>query len=65
VLVETEAPGRPTRRVRARLEGPDTASAPFAWAFVGADGLTGVARAAGLRVAETWTDEGRWFAELR
>ncbi|MEZ5123782.1 MAG: methyltransferase domain-containing protein [Solirubrobacterales bacterium] len=64
VLVETESRGVATRRVRAWLDGPAGTSAPFAWAFVGADGLGDVARAAGLHVADAWTDDGRWFAQL-
>jgi SAM-dependent methyltransferase len=64
VLVETDAPGTPTRPVQARLEGPGAISDWFPWALVGADGLGDCAAAAGLAVRDRWEDGGRWFAEL-
>ena len=65
MLVETDAPGAESGPVQARLEGPNGASAWFAWAMVAADRLDDIAADAGLRVTGTWTDGGRWFAELR
>jgi SAM-dependent methyltransferase len=65
VLVETGPTGTATRRLRARLEGPEGESDWFPWAVVSADGLGAVAREAGLRVVEAWKDDGRCFAELR
>jgi SAM-dependent methyltransferase len=65
ILVETDAPGRPTLATRARLEGAGLRSEWFAWALVCADGLAGTADAAGLGVMRRWEDEGRWFALLR
>ena len=64
VLVETGAPDAPTRNVRVRLETPGAVSPWFGWATVGARGIAPLARAAGLRPAETFAAGGRWFARL-
>jgi SAM-dependent methyltransferase len=64
VLVETGAPGTPTRRVRVRLESAQTVSPWFGWATVGADGIGPLARAAGLRLRTTFSADGRSFACL-
>jgi SAM-dependent methyltransferase len=64
-LVETDAPGWPTRSTSARLAGPDATSDWFAWAVVGADEVGAVAARAGMTVVEAWEDGGRWFAALR
>jgi SAM-dependent methyltransferase len=64
VLAETGRPGRRTRVVHLRLEDERDHSGSFPWAFVGLDGLPAIAQAAGLRVADTWSHSGRWFAEL-
>ncbi len=64
VLVETGPPDAPTRRVRVRLETPGAISPWFGWATVGAGGIAPLARAAGLRPAETFSAGGRWFARL-
>jgi SAM-dependent methyltransferase len=65
ILVESDPPGAPTwvgdLRIRAGRGAP---SAPFAWAYVGADDLAALAAAAGLRVLTRWTEAGRWFASL-
>lgn len=63
VLCDIEAPGRPTRSLSLGLAGSSAPRQP--WAQVGADGLAGVAGAAGLVVRHLWSAEGRWFAELR
>jgi SAM-dependent methyltransferase len=63
-LVELEPPGAPLRRERVRLSAAGLASAWFPWAYVGADQIEDVARDAGLGDVETWTVEGRWFAEI-
>jgi SAM-dependent methyltransferase len=65
ILVETDPPGTPAwaGEVRVAADG-GPASAPFRWAYVGADDLTGLARSVGLRVLDLWTEEGRWFADL-
>ena len=65
ILVEVDPPGTPAWSGEVRVaagDGPE--SAPFRWAYVGADDLAGPARAAGLRVRDLWTEDGRWFADL-
>lgn len=64
VLAEVEPPGRPTRRLRVRLEAPGTRSPWFGWAVVGIDGVAPLAAAAGLRRMEPLEYGGRWFARL-
>jgi SAM-dependent methyltransferase len=65
VLVELDGPGVAAQRSHVRLEDGVTASEWFVWARVGADAIAAPARAAGLRVAATWHDDGRWFAALQ
>jgi SAM-dependent methyltransferase len=43
---------------------PAGGEAAFRWAEVAADQVADVAGPAGLRVAETWTEAGRWFTTL-
>jgi SAM-dependent methyltransferase len=64
VLVELAPPGAGVGRSRVRLEAGATASDWFAWAHVGAEAIAIPARAAGMRVAARWHDQGRWFAAL-
>jgi SAM-dependent methyltransferase len=64
VLVELDPPGVPASRERVRLEIGGRRSGWFAWARVGDDGIEDVAARAGLRVAERWSQEQRWFAVL-
>ena len=64
VLVELDRPGTPTWRGDVVLADGERASAPFPWAFVGVDGLARLAADGGLRVLESWTEAGRWFARL-
>jgi SAM-dependent methyltransferase len=64
VLAEVSPPGAGMRREQVRLR---TAAGPgpwFPWAWVGADQVGPLAAAAGLRVTQSWTDAGRWFAML-
>jgi SAM-dependent methyltransferase len=63
VHVELHPPGVPSWAGRATLRSAD-ASAPIRWAVVAADDVAAPAVRAGLRVAETWTETGRWFATL-
>lgn len=65
VLVEVDAPGMGLQAQPVRLERGDDVSVWFPWARVGIDAIGEVARGAALRVAEQWTDGGRWFAVLR
>lgn len=64
ILVEGEPPGTPTRVVRAQVHTDDVYGASFPWALVGCHDLPGLGRAAGLRRSRSWTEGGRWFAEL-
>jgi SAM-dependent methyltransferase len=64
-LIEVWAPGTPTRALSVRAEiGGAPAGDWFPWAQVGADTIEELARGAGFRVAELWTEEDRWFARL-
>ncbi len=64
VLVEVDPPGVGLEIVRLRLEDEQRHSHWFDWARVGAEAVREPAEAAGLRVRESWEDEGRWFAAL-
>ncbi|GIJ73077.1 methyltransferase type 12 [Virgisporangium ochraceum] len=65
ILVEVDPPGAPAWAGEVRIAADGGApSAPFRWAYVGADHLAGLARAAGVRVLDQWTEAGRWFADL-
>ncbi|MBO9534797.1 MAG: methyltransferase domain-containing protein [Solirubrobacteraceae bacterium] len=65
VLVETDQPGTGIQSLPVRLERGEDVSHWFPWARVASDQIAQVAADAGLRVADRWSDEGRWFAELR
>lgn len=66
VLVEVDPPGTVTRSCVVRIESATGRSSDtFPWAHVGADQIERVAQAAGLRLAELWTEADRWFASLR
>lgn len=64
VLVEVDPPGVGLEIVRLRLEDERRHSHWFDWARVGAEAIAKPAAAAGMRVRESWEDEGRWFAAL-
>ncbi len=64
VLVELDAPGSASTSVTVRLETVREHSEWFTWAHVAADLIESPAEAAGLRVVDRWTLEGRWFASL-
>jgi SAM-dependent methyltransferase len=64
VLVELDPPGAGVALSRVRLEAGATVSDWFAWAHVGAEAIAIPARAAGMRIATQWHDQGRWFAAL-
>jgi SAM-dependent methyltransferase len=65
IHLETARPGTRswTGEVRFR-ESDGHPSAPFRWAVVAADDLATVASAGALRVVDSWTEAGRWFATL-
>ena len=62
--VEVTAPGTRTWAGVAHLHEGGVAGVPFRWASVAVDDLAGIAAGAALRVVETWTEAGRWFASL-
>jgi SAM-dependent methyltransferase len=64
ILVELDPPGWPSTAVTVRLEAAHDHSEWFTWAHVASDTADIPARAAGLRVVEQWSLEGRWFASL-
>jgi SAM-dependent methyltransferase len=64
VVAEVEAPGVRGWSGPVSLTDTQRTSAAFPWAFVGADELGTLAARTGLRLADTWTEEGRWFACL-
>lgn len=64
MLVETDPPGTTCWSGPVVLHDGDRESTPFPWALVAADRLGVPAAEAGLRVHETWHEEGRWFACL-
>jgi SAM-dependent methyltransferase len=65
ILVETDPPGAPTRRVRLRIEARGLVSEWFRWARVGVDGADAVAERAGFAVEATEQVGGRTFVTLR
>jgi len=64
LLVELEPPGGRSGPDRVRLEDSRGVSGWFSWAYLADDRLDPVGAAAGLRVLERWSDQGRWFAAL-
>ncbi|WP_370644552.1 class I SAM-dependent methyltransferase [Actinoplanes sp. L3-i22] len=65
VHVELSPPGAGSWAGPATLHTGGAASgAPLRWAQVAADEVVRPARAAGLRLAASWSEEGRWFASL-
>jgi SAM-dependent methyltransferase len=64
VVADVAAPGVGLRRRWLRLETPAGLSAPFRWAFVGADAIGFLAGTAGLRLDGLHMHDGRWFSVL-
>jgi SAM-dependent methyltransferase len=64
VLAEVAVPGQRTWATDVVLRDGARRSAAFRWAAVGADDLAALACRAGLDLLETWTEAGRWFAQL-
>jgi SAM-dependent methyltransferase len=65
IVVETDPPATPTKRVRIRIEAPDMVSEWFRWARVGADDAAAIAERAGFRVTDRRELSGRTFVTLR
>jgi SAM-dependent methyltransferase len=64
VLAELEPPQTPARLRRVRLEGAAHRSDWIPWSLVPADQIGEIADRAGLRVVDSWSEAGRWFAQL-
>jgi hypothetical protein len=64
VLVEAGLPGSGTGTGRFTCAMPARSAAPSSGAAVAAENLGLVAVLAGLRVAQTWSEAGRWFGRL-
>ncbi|MBB5868079.1 SAM-dependent methyltransferase [Allocatelliglobosispora scoriae] len=64
IMVEVEPPGTPTWDGPVTITGGRHTSDVFDWSVVAADRLPEQAAAAGLRLADQWTERRRWFACL-
>ncbi|MEU7745443.1 methyltransferase domain-containing protein [Nonomuraea sp. NPDC049158] len=64
VVAEVEPPGVTSRVDRVRLRRADVAGDWFAWAVVSADDIGRLAESSGFDLAESWQEQGRWFAAL-
>jgi SAM-dependent methyltransferase len=64
LLVEADPPGSGGWSGAAVLRDGNRVSTPFPWALVDVDLLERHAEVAGLRVLESWNEDGRWFACL-
>ena len=62
--IELAPPGSMTWSGNARLSLGDAVSRPFPWAVLAASDLTALVAATAFRLVETWTEAGRWFANL-
>lgn len=64
VLVEVTAPGTTTWTGDVVLRDGRRRTPPFPWASVAAADVAALAGTASLRILDTWTEAGRWFAHL-
>jgi SAM-dependent methyltransferase len=64
VLVELDPPGTVSGRVDVRMEHAGELSGWFPWAHLAVEHGEVAAEAAGFEIAETWMEQGRWFAAL-
>ena len=64
LLVEVDPDQSGVVQLDARLEGSAGRSEPFAWTLVGGDVVGAVGAAAGFKLTEAWTIDGRSFARL-
>ncbi|WP_331461249.1 class I SAM-dependent methyltransferase [Micromonospora tarapacensis] len=62
--LELAAAGTPAWSGTAVVQTPEGADRALRWACVPLDGLPGLAGATAMRVVDTWTEAGRWFATL-
>jgi SAM-dependent methyltransferase len=64
VVAEAGPPGSRSRSEQVRLRAEAGPGPWFPWAWMGADQLVMLAAATDLRVTESWSASGRWFAVL-
>lgn len=64
-VVDLGRPGTGLTTRHLRLECRGRHSEPFAWTWVGAEVIGGLARAAGFGAVDVQCHEGRWFGVLR
>jgi hypothetical protein len=65
VFVEVDRPGVESRRFDARVQHGGGSGPGFPWAFVGAAAIASVAAQSGFTTEDVWSDQNRWFAQLR
>jgi SAM-dependent methyltransferase len=61
---ELAPPGTPAWSGLATVQAPSGPASPLSWACVPVDDIPALASAAALRILDTWTEAGRWFATL-
>ncbi|WP_328345761.1 class I SAM-dependent methyltransferase [Micromonospora sp. NBC_00421] len=61
---ELAPPGTPAWSGTATVQTPGGTGSPLPWACVPLDDLAALAGDTALRVRDTWTEAGRWFATL-
>ena len=64
LLVELDAPDKPTQSTLVRVETGEAVSSWFRWARVSARDVDRVAEAGGLEARQCWSLDDRWFARL-
>jgi SAM-dependent methyltransferase len=64
VVVEVHPPGAESWAGQIVLRDGEVQSTPFPWARVGVGDVPALAGGTALRVADEWTEAGRWFVEL-
>jgi hypothetical protein len=62
--VEPAPPGTPGWSGTATVQTRAGAGSPLHWASVPLDDLPALAAATAMRILDTWTEAGRWFATL-
>jgi SAM-dependent methyltransferase len=65
VFVEVDRPGVESRRFHARVQHAGGSGPGFPWACVGAAAVASVAARSGFTAEDVWSDQNRWFAQLR
>lgn len=63
-LVEVGEPGSDTTVLDVRVEDVNFVGPWFRWSIVGVDGIASLIHGTALDLAETWSEDGRWFVRL-